>query len=111
MQYDFEKLNAMSDAQRSSYVLIVQDPFTSFYEASVVEDFARLVARLGKTPIVLPFKPNGKAQHVKGFLTQFAKSAYTTSDFLQQVASLGIPMVGVDPALVLCYRHAYVVAL
>ncbi|EFP95350.1 D-2-hydroxyglutarate dehydrogenase YdiJ [Vibrio caribbeanicus] len=110
-QFDFDKLKAMSEAQRSDYVLIVQDPFTSFYDATVVEDFAHLVTRLGKTPIVLPFKPNGKAQHVKGFLKQFAENAQSTSDFLQQVASLGIPMVGVDPALVLCYRDEYVEAL
>ena len=111
IQFDFDKLKAMSDTQRSDYVLIVQDPFTSFYDATVVEDFAHLVTRLGKTPIVLPFKPNGKAQHVKGFLKQFAENAQSTSDFLQRVASLGIPMVGVDPALVLCYRDEYVEAL
>ena len=110
-QFDFKKLKAMNKAQRSESVLIVQDPFTSFYEATVVEDFVHLVTRLGKTPIVLPFKPNGKAQHVKGFLKQFAENAQTTSGFLQQVASLGIPMVGVDPALVLCYRDEYVEAL
>ena len=110
-KFDFDKLKAMSEAQRSDYVLIVQDPFTSFYDATVVEDFAHLVTRLGKTPIVLPFKPNGKAQHVKGFLKQFAENAQSTSDFLQRVASLGIPMVGVDPALVLCYRDEYVEAL
>ena len=111
IQFDFEMLKAMSDTQRSNFVLIVQDPFTSFYEAKVVEDFAHLVTRLGKTPIILPFKPNGKAQHVKGFLKQFTKNAQTTSEFLQQVASLGIPMIGVDPALVLCYRDEYVEVL
>ncbi|EGU58943.1 (Fe-S)-binding protein, partial [Vibrio tubiashii] len=73
----------------------------------VVEDFASLVAKLGKTPVLLPFKPNGKAQHVKGFLKQFAANAKSTAAFLQQVADIGIPLVGVDPALVLCYRDEY----
>ncbi len=62
---------------------------------------------MGYQPVVLPFSPNGKAQHIKGFLTRFAKTAQKTSDFLNRVAQLGIPMVGVDPALVLCYRDEY----
>ncbi|EKT57383.1 putative FAD-linked oxidoreductase [Providencia sneebia DSM 19967] len=56
---------------------------------------------------MLPFSPNGKAQHIKGFLSRFAKTAKKTADFLNRVAKLELPMVGVDPALVLCYRDEY----
>lgn len=86
---------------------MVQDPFTSYYDAQVVADFVRLAEKIGYQPVVLPFSPNGKAQHIKGFLTRFAKTAQKTSDFLNRVAQLGMPMVGVDPALVLCYRDEY----
>lgn len=72
-----------------------------------MEDFASLAIKLGKTPVLLPFKPNGKAQHIKGFLKRFAATAADTAKFLTMVADLGIPMVGVDPALVLCYRDEY----
>ncbi|KJY66509.1 D-2-hydroxyglutarate dehydrogenase YdiJ [Vibrio nigripulchritudo] len=106
-QFDLKKLNALSDSEKQDYVLIVQDPFTSYYDAEVVEDFVLLAQRLGKKPVLLPFKPNGKAQHIKGFLSQFAASAKNTSDFLAMVADTGIPLVGVDPALVLCYRDEY----
>ena len=102
-----EQLEALSDAQKASVVLVVQDPFTSYYDAQVVADFVRLAEKVGYQPVVLPFSPNGKAQHIKGFLTRFAKTAQKTSDFLNRVAQLGIPMVGVDPALVLCYRDEY----
>ncbi len=61
--------------------------------------------------MLLPFSPNGKAQHIKGFLNRFAKTAKKTADFLNRVAKLGMPMVGVDPALVLCYRDEYKLAL
>jgi Fe-S oxidoreductase len=88
-------------------VLVVQDPFTSYYDAQVVADFVRLVEKLGYQPVLLPFSPNGKAQHIKGFLTRFARTAQKTADFLNRVAQLGMPMVGVDPALVLCYRDEY----
>ncbi|TDB45369.1 D-2-hydroxyglutarate dehydrogenase YdiJ [Photorhabdus luminescens] len=102
-----EQLENMDQAHRNEYVLIVQDPFTSYYDAKVVADFAYLVEKLGYKPVLLPFSPNGKAQHIKGFLSRFAKTAKKTSDFLNRVAELGIPMVGVDPALVLCYRDEY----
>ncbi|WP_246235968.1 D-2-hydroxyglutarate dehydrogenase YdiJ [Acerihabitans arboris] len=102
-----EQLEAMTPAQRQGHVLIVQDPFTSYYDAAVVADFVRLVEKLGCTPVMLPFSPNGKAQHIKGFLQRFAKTAAKTADFLNRTARLGLPMVGVDPALVLCYRDEY----
>lgn len=105
--FDLQNLAAMSKEEKADHVVIVQDPFTSYYDAEVVEDFAHLVSKLGKTPILLPFKPNGKAQHVKGFLKRFAKNAQNTAAFLQQVADIDIPLVGVDPALVLCYRDEY----
>ncbi|WP_159654664.1 D-2-hydroxyglutarate dehydrogenase YdiJ [Vibrio atypicus] len=109
--FDLQALAALSSDDKRNHVVIVQDPFTSYYDAEVVEDFANLVIKLGKTPVLLPFKPNGKAQHVKGFLKQFANNAANTAMFLQQVADLDIPLVGVDPALVLCYRDEYTESL
>lgn len=95
------------NADFGSYLFIVQDPFTSFYDAKVVADFVQLCQKLGFKPIVLPFNPTGKAQHVKGFLHKFAKTAKNQADFLTRVAKLGIPMVGVDAALTLIYREEY----
>lgn len=106
-----EELEAIDAGQKSRIVLVVQDPFTSYYDAQVVEDFVRLVEKTGYQPVLLPFSPNGKAQHIKGFMTRFAKTASKTADFLNRVAKLEIPMVGVDPALVLCYRDEYKQAL
>ncbi|MDF2152357.1 FAD-binding and (Fe-S)-binding domain-containing protein [Vibrio sp. CAU 1672] len=105
--YDLKALNSLSSQEKQNHVLIVQDPFTTYYDADVVEDFINLVKKLGKHPVLLPFKPNGKAQHIKGFLRQFSATAQDTAKFLALVADLDIPMVGVDPALVLCYRDEY----
>lgn len=102
-----EQLEAMSTSDRQRHVLVVQDPFTSYYEAQLVTDFVSLIEKLGYLPVVLPFSPNGKAQHIKGFLQRFARTAQKTADFLNRVAKLGLPLVGVDPALVLCYRDEY----
>lgn len=108
VNFDIQKLAQLSKEDRDNHVLIVQDPFTSFYDAEVVADFVVLLEKLGKQPILLPFKPNGKAQHIKGFLKQFTGTAKTAASFLNMVSDLNIPLVGVDPALVLCYRDEYV---
>ncbi|TPV61146.1 FAD-binding oxidoreductase [Aestuariibacter sp. GS-14] len=105
--FDLAVLSAVPESERERYVLIVQDPFTSYYDAQVVLDFGRLIRELGKTPVLLPFKPNGKPQHVAGFLEEFAVTASDTAAFLNTVAALNMPMVGVDTPLVLCYRDEY----
>lgn len=106
-QFDLAQLQNLSKSEKAQRVLIVQDPFTSFYDAEVVYDFMQLVEKLGFKPVVLPFHPNGKPQHVKGFLDKFAVTAKHTADFLNQIAELEIPMVGVDASLLLVYRDEY----
>ncbi|PKG81682.1 hypothetical protein CXF85_17055 [Colwellia sp. 75C3] len=105
--FDLSKLQGLTKEQRKGYVLIVQDPFTSFYDANTVQSMMSLIKNLGLEPILLPFKPNGKAQHVKGFLARFAKTAKSSSDFLNQLAALDMPMLGMDASMVLCYRDEY----
>jgi len=105
--WELSQLEQLSSEQKQEFVLLVQDPFTSFYDAEVVRDFVRFIAALGKKPVLLPFVPNGKAEHVKGFLGRFANTASNAASFLNRVAALQIPMLGVDPSTVLCYRDEY----
>ncbi|MBA6390824.1 FAD-binding oxidoreductase [Colwellia sp. BRX10-3] len=109
--FELSNLQSMTIDERANSLLIVQDPFTSFYDAKVVEDFMLLVKKLGFDPILLPFKPNGKPQHVKGFLGKFAKTAKSTAEFLNQIHHLKMPMVGLDASMVLCFRDEYKQAL
>ena len=105
--YDLAALQAIPEEARSQFVLVVQDPFNSFYDSGLVLRFIQLIEKLGLKPVLLPYKPNGKPTHIKGFLDKFAKTAQSSADFLNQVHKLGMPMVGIDPALVLCYRDEY----
>ena len=104
---NLDALAQKSAAEKAKMLLIVQDPYTSYYDAKVVADFIALCRKLGFTPILLPFKPNGKAMHIKGFLGHFSHIAENQADFLNRLAQLDIPMVGVDPAIVLSYRDEY----
>lgn len=107
LKFDLSALQSLSLEQRLKKVCIVQDPFTSFYEAPVVESLITLISKLGYEPVLLPFMPNGKPQHVKGFLKEFAKTAKNSAEFLNQLQALAMPMVGIDPSMVLCYRDEY----
>ncbi|PJG82657.1 D-2-hydroxyglutarate dehydrogenase YdiJ [Caviibacterium pharyngocola] len=105
--YSLEQLETLNAQEKQDMLLIVQDPFTSYYDAKVVADFVRLTQKLGYKPVVLPFNPNGKAQHIKGFLNRFAKTAKNQAEFLNRMTKLSLPLVGVDPAIVLSYRDEY----
>jgi FAD/FMN-containing dehydrogenase/Fe-S oxidoreductase len=107
-QQELITLENMSDEQRAKHVLIVQDPFTSFYDAEVVEKLVMFIKGVGKIPVLLPFSPNGKPQHVKGFLSKFEKTVSKSAAFLTKIAQLNIPMIGADASMVLCYRDEYV---
>jgi len=106
-KFHLGKFQQLNQEQRQQYVFIVQDPFTSFYDAGVVENMMALMAKLGFKPVLLPFKPNGKPQHVKGFLKRFANTARNSAEFLNQLHQLDIPMIGMDASLTLCYRDEY----
>ncbi|MDO7084898.1 FAD-binding and (Fe-S)-binding domain-containing protein [Pseudocolwellia sp. AS88] len=105
--FDLSKLEALSEEERKQYLLIVQDPFTSYYDAATVESMMLLAKKCGYKPVLLPFKPNGKAQHVKGFLSRFASTAKNSAEFLNKLQALNLSMVGLDASLVLCYRDEY----
>jgi FAD/FMN-containing dehydrogenase/Fe-S oxidoreductase len=109
--FNLSTLQQLTLAQRQKTLLLVQDPFTSFYEAELVADALSLLEKLGFNPVLLPFLPNGKPQHVKGFLREFARTASTAAQFLNQVHMLGLPMLGLDASLVLVYRDEYNKAL
>ncbi|MBU2882303.1 FAD-binding oxidoreductase [Psychrosphaera sp. B3R10] len=109
--YSPERVNALSEQQKQRAVFIVQDPFTSAYESSLVVDTVSVLTKLGYLPIVLPFYANGKPAHVKGFVSKFARIAAKATTFFNKVAQHNIPMIGLDASLVFAYRDEYIKAL
>jgi Fe-S oxidoreductase len=104
-------LEALPPAERRRSVLVVQDAFTSHYDAQAVADFCELLQRLGFVPWLAPFLPNGKPQQVLGFLARFERTAARNARMLRALAGTGIDLVGLDPAMTLTYRAEYVKAL
>jgi FAD/FMN-containing dehydrogenase/Fe-S oxidoreductase len=105
--FDPEQIRSLPDSERAKTVLILPDAVTALYEAPVVIDVIRAMRYLGYQPVLLPYLENGKPMHVKGFLDEFAQVARQTNRQLRDWATLGVPMVGIDPAITLTYREEY----
>ncbi|OEY66390.1 FAD-binding and (Fe-S)-binding domain-containing protein [Marinobacter sp. X15-166B] len=101
----------LTEQQRADSVILIQDAFTTHFEASLVMDVVELLSRLGLRVFVMPFSANGKPLHVQGFLGAFERTAAKQAERLRLLARFGIPMVGIDPAMTLTYRQEYVKAL
>jgi FAD/FMN-containing dehydrogenase/Fe-S oxidoreductase len=106
--FDLEKLSTLSKLERANSVILLQDAFTSFYESQIVLDTYDCLRELGYTVYVPPFFVNGKTLHVKGFLKTFQAIAQKNTDYLNQLAKLEIPLVGIEPSIVLTYRDEYI---
>ncbi|MBB3230452.1 FAD-binding and (Fe-S)-binding domain-containing protein [Halomonas stenophila] len=104
-------LGRLTAAQKARSVVLVQDAFTSYFEAKLVRDVVELLERLDVRVFVAPYAPNGKPLHVQGFLGAFARTAARQAKRLESLAAFGVPLVGIDPAMTLTYRQEYVTAL
>src|SRR3954471_8870807 len=104
-------LGALSEAERARSVVVVQDAFTSYYETALLLDLLDLIQTLGFRPWLAPYRPNGKALHVHGFLGTFERAAAANAAMLQEFAATGVELVGLDPSMTLTYRSEYPAAL
>ena len=102
---------AAAQARGLRVVVVVQDAFTSHFEAGLVLDTLRLLDKLGFHPLLAPLLPSGKPLHVHGFLDRFRNTAQRNAEMLKRLETTGAPMVGIDPAMTLVYRSEYREAL
>jgi Fe-S oxidoreductase len=97
--------------KRDQAVVVVQDAFTTHFEAELVLDTFRLLRSLGFVPMLAPYLPNGKPLQVLGFRRRFATVARRNAAMLNTLAASGVALVGIDPAMTLVYRAEYRKAL
>lgn len=88
-------------------VILIQDVFTSAFDAGIVADLYDTLCILGYRPLIAPLIENGKPLHIKGFLKKFKDVAQKNIAFHRKLAKSGIPMIGIEPSMVLTYRQEY----
>ena len=88
-------------------IIILQDSFTTFFRSEVVLSFLKIIESLGLSAAVLPLKSSGKALQVRGKRNAFRQIAQRNVQWLQQLQSTNIPIVGIEPATTLLWRNEY----
>ena len=106
-EFNIDKLLTLSAEDRKNSVILLQDAFTSFYESHLVLDIYDFLTHLGYTVYIPPFFASGKPLHVKGFLEEFEAIARRNIQYLTQLGKLQIPIIGIEPSIVLTYRDEY----
>lgn len=96
-------LGGLSDAT----VIIVPDAFTGYLEPRVLHATLRLLEALGERPAIADFVPSGKFDHVKGRRKQFGVAVARRRAQLASLATLGVPLVVIEPAIALLEQHEY----
>lgn len=104
---EFSKLANLTLEEKERSVILLQDVFTTYFEAQLVIDVYDLLRMLGYVVYLAPFHANGKPLHVKGFLRPFEALVKKNVAQLEKLGSLGIPMIGIEPSIVLTYRDEY----
>lgn len=100
-------IERLSAAERAQTVIFVPDAYTTYFDPSIVNAALELAAKLGFVPYLASDTGNGKALHVHGYQARFAKTAARTARYLNQIADLGVAVVGIDPSMTLTYRSEY----
>jgi FAD/FMN-containing dehydrogenase/Fe-S oxidoreductase len=106
--FDVEAIRALGDEVKVRSVILVQDAFSSFYDASLVLSTVDVLTSIGVRVYVAPYRPNGKPMHIKGFIKDFEAVAQRNVEWLKILESTGLPLVGVEPSIALTYREEYV---
>jgi Fe-S oxidoreductase len=105
--FSLRKIERLDEHARKKLVFVAQDAFTTYYEPNVALATYDLLTRLGRKVYFLPYRDSGKALHIKGFVSQFRRLVQGNATFYGRIAKLGVPIVGLEPAVTLVYRDEY----
>lgn len=103
----FCNLDPLGKANPTNSVILLPDLFTSVYETSLVLATYDLFTQLGFEVYLLPPLISGKPLDVLGFLEKFATIAHQNITYLNEIQQFNIPIVGIEPSMVLTYRDEY----
>ena len=103
----FSDRDTLVEADPSNSVILLPDLFTSVYEVPLVLATYDLFSQLGLQVYILPPLASGKPLHVMGFLQQFERIAQKNIAYLNELQQFNIPIVGIEPSMVLTYRDEY----
>ncbi len=93
--------------QNSPDVVLLLDPFTTFFRPQVILAFISIFNHLEISFAILPIHETGKAHHVRGDVKTFTKIAIQNMKLLTSIGESVKSIVGIDPATTLLWRDEY----
>ncbi|WP_234730930.1 FAD-binding and (Fe-S)-binding domain-containing protein [Acidocella facilis] len=106
-RYRLDKLPQDATALGARPVVLVQDWFSALFDGAAQRDAIAGLEALGYRPWLLKLHPAGKVAQTFGALPAFMAMATRLCAALSALARLGVPLVGLDPALVMQLRQDY----
>ncbi len=88
-------------------VCLLVDSFVGTYETEILEASIKLLQHIGCAVYATPVMRNGKALHVRGYLSAFASERDRAVASLNSLSQLNIPMVGLEPSVIELMRREY----
>jgi len=106
-RYSPDAVAALTAEERSRAVILMEDGFTSSFDAEVTAAVCELLEALGYQPLLAAAMPNGKALHVRGMLQGFERAAERMRRRHAEMADTGLPIIGVEAVTNLMFAHEY----
>jgi len=106
-KFDLDMITGLTTQEKKRSVILLQDTFTTHYDAGVVLAHYDLLTALGYRVFVAPWRQNGKPLHVKGFLQKFDRLVRDTDASYHQLAQTGVALIGIEAAVTLMFRQEY----
>jgi FAD/FMN-containing dehydrogenase/Fe-S oxidoreductase len=88
-------------------VVIAPDAFTAFLDPDVLVAAIEVLRSVGERPAVSTFLASGKLDHVKGRRSRFARVVARQREHFEKLATYGVPLVVIEPAVSLLGPHEY----
>ncbi|MBC8211883.1 MAG: FAD-binding oxidoreductase [Gammaproteobacteria bacterium] len=77
-------------------VILMRDNYLHSFERASLQACCNILHRLGVKVYLSPLIRNAKLLHVKGYRKQFGEQAANVCEQLQQLASLGLPLLSIE---------------
>lgn len=106
-RYSPDAVAALTAEEQSRAVILMEDGFTSSFDVEAAAAVCELLKALGYQPLLAEAIPNGKALHVRGMLQGFERAAERMRRRHAEMASTGLPIIGVEAVTNLMFAHEY----
>lgn len=88
-------------------IVLLPDSFNASFDSNIILASYDVMTSLGYTVYVAPIFNNGKALHVKGYREKFKEVALKHRSHMEQLASIGLPLISVEVVTRLMHNKEY----